>query len=155
MGSVVGILLCSRQDRAAQPGPGPRPPQVAGRHPCGPGKSYHPQPKGLRRELKWSWVLRAAVSWLGLGLGATPSVPSVLDSGQALGPAEAKEVGVSGTPQATLSTQHRPEPHSLFPQVMPSPAPGHAEVPRKSRGAGLRLWGWGVGSTHIPAHTSV
>lgn len=139
MRSVAGILLCSRQDRTAQPGPGPRPPQVAHRYPCGPGKSHRPQPKGLRRELKWSWVLRAAVSWLGLGLGATPSVPSVLDSGLALGPAEAREVGVSGTSQTTPSMQHHPELHSLFAQVMLRPAPGQTEVPRKNRGEGLRL----------------
>lgn len=45
--------------------------------------------------------------------------------GEALGPAEgSREVGVSGTPQTTPSTQHRPELHSVFPQVMPSLAPG-------------------------------
>lgn len=44
-----------------------------------PRKIHCLQPKGLRRELKWSRVLRAVISWLGLGLGATPSVPSVLE----------------------------------------------------------------------------
>lgn len=32
MGSVAGILHCSRQDRAAQPEPGPKSPQVAGNY---------------------------------------------------------------------------------------------------------------------------